>query len=84
MYCIGQRKFVSLQQLVDHYQVKFENLNKMQFFLILTFPFRELQFIHLKRERNFSLSGPFQNNLVWLYYIYGMHVTWLNENLFVL
>ena len=21
MYCIGQRKFVSLQQLVDHYQV---------------------------------------------------------------
>jgi len=20
MYCIGQRKFVSLQQLVDHYQ----------------------------------------------------------------
>ena len=22
MYCIGQRKFVSLQQLVDHYQVR--------------------------------------------------------------
>ena len=26
MYCIGQRKFVSLQQLVDHYQVDFEIL----------------------------------------------------------
>ena len=24
MYCIGQRKFVSLQQLVDHYQVRGE------------------------------------------------------------
>ena len=29
MYCIGQRKFVSLQQLVDHYQVRCER-NKVR------------------------------------------------------
>ena len=35
MYCIGQRKFVSLQQLVDHYQVDFET---QYFFIIQLLP----------------------------------------------
>ena len=33
MYCIGQRKFVSLQQLVDHYQVYFVTQSSNVFLL---------------------------------------------------
>ena len=40
MYCIGQRKFVSLQQLVDHYQVYFQiqSSNQHLFLLVYFYP----------------------------------------------
>ena len=58
MYCIGQRKFVSLQQLVDHYQVRESRTKKWS----SCYLFREHQFTHHRKGKSFSLSSPYQNN----------------------
>ena len=59
MYCIGQRKFVSLQQLVDHYQVYFQiqSSNQHLFLLVYFYPWM------LKRMKSSTSFFPESSNL---------------------
>ena len=59
MYCIGQRKFVSLQQLVDHYQVYFQIQSSNQYLFLLFFFYPWM----LKRMKSSTSFFPESSNL---------------------
>ena len=57
MYCIGQRKFVSLQQLVDHYQVYFQIQSSNQYLFLLFF-FYPWMLKRMKSSTSFFQRAP--------------------------